>query len=131
MTYISNDKNFSSFFDNSGSQPLNGDLSLFQTSVNAKTFYSSSQIHVEGRQLVHIGTMMTNDSDTSNFFARVSLKSDLNRLGSFMSQKQSNLGSSSMSFQSTQSNMSLTSVSSDTGDSLAVGNLNFVSINIK
>jgi hypothetical protein len=131
MTYIKNNQSCSCLFDNSSSQALNGDLNLFETNINAKSFYSSSTLHVEGRQLIHIGSMMTNDSDTASFAARISLTSTSNRLGSMLSQKQSNLGSSSLSMQSTNQTISLTSVSSDIGDSLVVGNLNFISIAIR
>lgn len=131
MTYLNNDRNFSAFFDNTESKALTGDLSLFQTSINSKCFYSSDVTHVEGRQLIHIGSMMTNDSDTASFLARISLRSDLNRLGTLMSHKQASGGSSTLSMQSTQSSVSLTSVAGDTGDALSIGNLNFISISLK
>lgn len=132
MTYIPNIKNHvTTLYDNTTTQTLNGTLSRFQTITDPYCFYSTSNSHVIGTTCVHICTILTNDSDTTQPKTRISLSTEQNRIGASLSHKKDGAQAPMTCLTSTNQPFNLVATSIDTGDFSAIGALNIVVFRLK
>jgi|LauGreDrversion4_2_1035121.scaffolds.fasta_scaffold349106_2 hypothetical protein len=132
MTYIPNTTNHvTTLYDNTTAQTLTGTLSRFQSVTNPYCFYSTSQTHVMGNTCVHICTILTNDSDSTQPRTRISLSTEINRIGASLAHKRDGAQAPRTCLTSTELPFSLNATSIDTGDTVAAGNLNIITFRLK